>query len=138
MIRPATVDDIPALLELGERFAGESGMSAAIGFDPESVERMLRQLIESGILLVCPGGMIGGLVYGHPFNNACVVFQEMFWRAEQGHGLDLLNAAHEHARSLGATHSAMMLAEGMDPERAERLYRRLGYRALDRSFIKEL
>jgi GNAT superfamily N-acetyltransferase len=140
MIRPATLSDIPAVMEMGRRFADEAGVTEKVGWDDASVEALLTSMIENdnGILLLGEKSMIGGLVYPHPFNSSCVVFQELFWRSEGLEGRRLLDAAHKQAEALGATHSAMMAIEGMEPERTAKIYRRLGYEPFDRTFIRKL
>jgi len=138
MIRAATFNDIPALLEMGRKFADEAGVTARIGWDDDSVQAMLEGLIESpdGIVLVSERGMIGGYVAAHPFNRAARLFVELFWRAEDGRGLALLNAAEAQAQTLGATKSVMVAMDGM--ERTTRLYGRLGYALCEAQFIKDL
>ena len=41
MIRPATLKDIPRILEMGRKFADEAGVTARGGWDDESVAEML-------------------------------------------------------------------------------------------------
>lgn len=138
MIREATHDDIPAIMEMGKRFADAAGVTAKVGWDDESVRTLLGALIdnEDGVLLVCESGMIGGVVYAHPFNNARRVFQEFFWRSEGREGLRLLEAAEDAARARGADRSIML---GMDSlPRLDRLYSRKGYAPTERSYIKEI
>jgi hypothetical protein len=138
MIRAATAQDIPRLLEMGRKFADEAGVTARIGWDDDSVSDMLAGLIESpdGIVLVSDNGMIGGYVAAHPFNRAVRMFVELFWRAEDGQGLALLNAAEADAEARGATKSVMVAMDGM--ERTTRLYGRLGYALCEAQFMKEL
>lgn len=138
MIRPATLDDIPGLLEMGKRFADEAGVTARIGWDDESVADMLAGLIESpdGIVLVSAKGMIGGYVAAHPFNRNVRMFVELFWRAEDGQGLALLNAAEAQSEALGATKSVMVAMDGM--ERTSRLYGRLGYALCEAQYMKDI
>jgi hypothetical protein len=140
LIRPACFADIPKLLEMGKRFADEAGVTARVGWDEASVVALLGNLIESpaGILLIGEQSMFGGLVYPHPFNAKCVIFQEMFWRSEGREGLRAYYAALEQAKALGATHCAMMATEGSNPERVSALYSRMGFSPFDRTFIKEL
>jgi hypothetical protein len=138
MIRAATFDDIPALLDMGKRFADDAGVTARIGWDDDSVADMLEALIESddGIVLVSDKGMIGGFVSAHPFNRAVRMFTELFWRAEDGNGLALLAEAERIAADRGATRSAMVAMDGMD--RTRKLYARLGYAPCEAQFMKEL
>jgi GNAT superfamily N-acetyltransferase len=138
MIRPATLGDIPALLEMGKAFADEAGVTARVGWDDDSVAEMLEGLIlsDDGIVLVSERGMIGGVVYPHPFNASVRVFVEMFWRSEDGQGLALLKAAEAQAEARGATKSVMVAMDGM--ERTARLYGRLGYAPCEMQFIKDI
>lgn len=138
MIRPATADDIPRLMEMGRRFADEAGVTEKIGWDDESVESLLRALIdnENGVLLVGDKGMIGGVVYGHPFNNKVKVFQEFFWRSEGFEGLKLLQRAEQAAKEKGAARSYI----GAMPDMPDlnRLMARKGYAPAETAFIKEI
>jgi hypothetical protein len=138
MIRLATLGDIPALLEMGRKFADDAGVTARVGWDAQSVVEMLEGLIEGedGIVLVSDRGMIGGLVYPHPFNRDVLVFAELFWRAEDGNGLALLAEAERLAADRGATKSVMIAMDDMD--RTRRLYARLGYAPCEAQFMKEI
>jgi GNAT superfamily N-acetyltransferase len=137
MIREATTADIPRLLEMGRKFAEEAGVAERVGWSDEAAQELLEQLVEAetGILLCNETGMIGGLVFAHPFSGA-MVFQELFWRSHGRDGIRLLRAAEDRARSLGAQRSIMI---GMDtmPD-TERLYGRLGYTPGERAYHKEL
>jgi hypothetical protein len=138
MIRPATLKDIPALLEMGRKFADEAGVTARIGWEDDSVADLLETLIlsDDGIVLVSERGMIGGYVSAHPFNRAMRMFVELFWRAEDGNGLALLAEAEKQAVERGAARSVMVAMDGMD--RTRRLYSRLGYAPCEAQFIKEI
>lgn len=138
MIRPATLDDIPALLDLGEEFAREAGVIERTGWNEQDVSALLVTLIESpdGIVMVSDNGMIGGYVAGHPFNQETRMFVELFWRAKDGQGKALLDAAETAAIARGASKSIMVAMQGM--ERTERLYGCLNYRPVEAQFMKEL
>lgn len=138
MIRPATLDDIPALLEMGKAFADEAGVTARVGWDDDDVANLLEGLILSadGIVLLSERGMIGGYVAAHPFNTACRMFVELFWRDPGGEGLALLRAAENAARERGAGKSVMVAMDDM--ERTRRLYGRIGYAPVEVQFMKEL
>ena len=138
MIRPATYDDIPAMLVMGRAFAEDAGVVARVGWDDASVADTLETLIDNddGIVLVSEQGMIGGIVAPHPFNHSVRVFSELFWRAEDGQGRALLNEAEKIARQRGANVSAMVAMDGM--ERTRKLYKRLGYAYCEAQFMKVL
>ncbi len=140
MIREATADDIPAIMEMGKRFADDAGVTAQVGWDDESVTATLHHLIDSddGILLVGDNGMIGGLIYPHPYNRAVRVFQEFFWRSEGREGLRLYKAAINQAKAMGASLGVMIATDEMEPEATGRLYERLGYQPAERHYMRKL
>jgi len=137
VIRPATLGDIPAVLEMGRAFADEAGVTDKVGWDDEAVTALLAHLVESpdGVLFVGDNGMIGGLVFPHPFSGT-KVFQELFWRSHGGEGLKLLKAAEDYAREQGATRSIMIGIDTMPS--IDRLYARLNYEPMERLYSKEL
>ncbi len=138
MIREAVEADIPAIMALGKRFADEAGVTGAVGWDDDAVEGMLQAMIEGEhILLVGDRGMIGGLVFGHPFSGR-KVFQELFWRNEGPamQGIRLLEEAERLARERGCERSMMIEIETMPG--AARIYERRGYLPAERNFIKVL
>lgn len=137
MIRAATLDDIPAVLVMGKAFADEAGVTAKVGWDDDTVTVLLTHLVESpdGVLFVGDNGMIGGLVFPHPFSGK-LVFQELFWRAHGGEGLKLLKVAEDYAASRGAERSIMIGIDTMPS--IDRLYARLNYEPMERLYSKEL
>lgn len=140
MIREAAESDIPAIMEMGRRFADDAGVTAQVGWDDASVEATLHHLIDSddGILLIGEKGMIGGLIYPHPYNHAVRVFQEFFWRSEGHEGLRLYKAAINQAKALGASVGVMIATDEMEPETTGRLYERLGYQPAERHYMRKL
>jgi len=138
MIRDAVSGDIERIVSMGERMAALAQL--AVGYDPDSVALTLSHLIDSpdGILLVSDAGMIGGMVYPHPFNHGVRIGQEFFWYSEGRCGRDLLAAAEAKAKELGASHWTMLAQETMRPEAVGRYYGRQGYQPLERSYIKGL
>lgn len=137
MIREAVTADIPAVLVMGKAFADEAGVTDKVGWDDGAVEALLNHLIDSpdGILFVGESGMIGGLVFAHPFSGARV-FQELFWRSHGFEGVKLLKAAEARAKELGAVRSIMIGIDTM-PD-TDRLYARLNYAPMERLYSKEL
>lgn len=136
MIRAATLNDIPALLDMGARFSKKAQLSGHVGYDAESMAATFTAIIEGGhALFVSDTGAIGATLTQHPFNAGHVVAQELFWWSEGRDGLALLGAleAHctEHADSL-----IMITLEAVKPETVGRLYERRGFVPLERSFIK--
>lgn len=143
MIRPATRADIPDIVDLGVRHIGESHYAAFITPDRASMAALARWLVDApcGLLLIderagATQGYIGVAITGHPYSGQPVM-SELFWyvdRQARGTGLQLLRAAEDWARDLGAVHSIMIAPDS----RVSQLYQRLGYARLEEQFIKPL
>jgi hypothetical protein len=124
------------MVEMGRKFAERSLVH--VGFCADSVARLLEGLIADGICLVSDGGMIGGLVFAHPFNNAHLAAQELFWWSEGREGLLLLSAFESACMERGAASITMITLDAVEPEKTGRIYQRRGYVPLERSFVKVL
>lgn len=135
MIRDAVEADIPAIMDMGRKFADDAGVTNKIGWHDATVESLLRVMIEGHVLLIGDRGMIGGFVFPHPLSGR-MVFQELFWRSEGFEGVRLLAAAEKQAKAMGCERSLMIGIDTM-PDVAG-LYARLGYEPAERNFIKEL
>lgn len=140
MIRDAVMEDIPAILEMGKRFAEEAGVIDQVGWDDADVSEMIEDLItnDEHIMLVGERGMIGGITFPHNFNRKTRVFQEVLWRSEGREGLRLLKEAERRAKALGASRVVMLTTAGMKPEATGRLYERLGYEAGEMIYSKAI
>lgn len=137
MIRPAALDDIPALLAMGERFADKAKLTDHVGYDPDSMAATFAALIEAPehIVLISETGAIGGTSCAHPFNHSHRIAQELFWWSEGREGLRLLTAFEEWARETCQS-VAMIALEAVEPERVGRIYEKQGYAPLERGFVK--
>ena len=137
LIREATPDDIPALVELGKRFQ-ERGKPHC-GLDEETLSATLLHLITDpmGILFVTDDARsaIGGLAHPHPFNRHHITGQELFWWAES-EGRQLFDAMEERARKLGCHSWSMIALDSVRPEAVGALYRRRGYLPVEHSYAK--
>lgn len=136
--------DIDRMIELGQRFHAYAAV-AEIPFDPES----FRLTIERGMLdtdqcyLVAEVGgtvlaMAGAIAYPPYFNHATKTGQELFWWSECGEGMRLHDALASWARGRGCQSFAMIALADDRSERMARLYKRMGYRPSEQTFIKRL
>lgn len=147
MIRPADERDIPTLLRMGHYFFDEAEMGDVTEYDPGSMERTFRHLIDgaSGILLVADVsgavvGAAGALLYPHYFNTDSLTGQEIFWwvapEHRKGVGAPLLDAMESAAMAAGAVSFSMVSLASLRSDALDRVYRRRGYRPSERTYIK--
>lgn len=130
MIRPATMQDIPCIIDLIEKLA-----AAVNGLTVDRIktgETLAGLLVDSaGVVLVSDGGFIAGRV-AETFINLDRVAFEMGWFAEDRSGLRLLRAFEAWAKSRGAAMIAMSCNGGA----ARRILERSGYEAMEIKMVK--
>lgn len=139
MIRKATEADIPALVEMGRKFHAMAPHSPMGAFDGEAVARMLRFLVQSPQALVLTNGTgaIGGVYAPVYFNPAKWMFEESFWWASAD-GLSLLKSSLGTAKEWGASYFLLSTLENEHQPAIDRLVTRMGFRPLERRYLKEL
>lgn len=153
-IRPATADDIDALVEMGERFFAYSAFSKVISFNREAARAMIAVLVEPGTLLTASGnvvlvaehegkviGGIAGTLTGTWFNPYARVATELAWWMDEAHrggtaAIRLYRAFEAWASEMGADAIVMsdLVVDGETP--AARLFEKLGYATVERAHIK--
>lgn len=150
MIRHATEEDLPAILTMGRAFFSEAGWPDLVQWDEASVEATLRRFLtgeQAGALLVAewegrPVGMAAVVFYPFYFNAQAKAAQELFWYVDPEHrvgaGRALLDGMEAAAREGGAEVFTMLSVAGLRDDALARIYRRRGFRAAERSFIKRL
>lgn len=141
-IRKATPDDIPGLVEMGERMWAATPYASLIAKNTEQMRTLLLQLMGgSGAVLVAEHGkqivgMLGMVVFSHPI-SAELTGGELFWWVEpeaRGVGVSLLRAGQRFAEDAGAV-KMQMVAPTQD---VERLYSKLGYSKVETTYQREL
>lgn len=148
MIRPATPDDMPRILEMGERFFETAGWPEIAEWDAPSMERTLGYLMEAdtGCIFVAETedgivGMTGGMLNPFYFNLSHLTGQELFWWVEPEHrgvGSGLFDALEAWAKAAGAMSFSMIALDRLKPDVLGRIYQRRGYRASEHSYIRRL
>jgi len=143
-IRIATADDLPAILDMGEKFHAFS--EDPVPYCRESSEVSVRQVMGMGFVLLAetdrPVGMLGVVIAPIFFNFAHSFAQELMWWVEEserstGAALRLIRAAEAEAKARGAVR-IHMLRLAKSPEHVGRLYDRLGYRPGEVAHAKDL
>ena len=147
MIRLATLDDIPEIARLGAVFHEQAGWVEIPYIEADCAASLSAFMdMPNFISLVSDDGGINGMISGITspvyFNHAHTSGEELFWwvdeTAPQMVGVKLLKALENEAKSRGVATWQMKSLARLGGERMVKLYERLGYRASERTFIKEL
>lgn len=143
MIREATEQDIPRMVEMGRKFRAESSYAKHFADNPEALRSLGVKLLSSGGgILVAESngeliGMLGFIVYDH-FISGDKTAGEVFWWVEPDHrgtaGLKLLREAEKRSRNAGATWMQMIAPN----DRVATLYGRLGYVFVESTYQRAL
>jgi len=144
VIRKATLDDIPAIADLGERFFRQSHYAQFATWDRVSFAETLAVLVRAGTLLVvqheCVVGMGAFLLFPWYFNASQHGAQEIFLFIAPDHrgrdGFRLIEEMERAAKEAGAVAFIAGSTEGMRHEALDRLYLRRGYAPAGNTFIK--
>jgi GNAT superfamily N-acetyltransferase len=144
MVRNATLDDIPVMLQLAELMHAESQL-APLTFCAEKVEIAMRSMIADGFAMVhekdgeIDGGMLGYI--GEPWYSRVPVAGEtgLFVRPDKRGGLAawyLLSEFVAWAMNRGAKEITLAISTGVRVEETGRLYQRLGFKRVGGVFIR--
>lgn len=138
-VRLATVDDIPALVEMGAKFHAMSPHQFMGEYDPEGIANLLRFLATGSntILLTNGEGLIGGVLAPVYFAPTKIMAEESFLWARKGGG-DLLSAFEDEAKARGAAFVLMSTLENEKTKAMDRVMRRSSYVPVERRYIKVL
>jgi GNAT superfamily N-acetyltransferase len=113
----------------------------------------LQKWVDRCELALLGGAKIFGLkINGKIVGGICIIFvesmldgvlecSELFWYVDdeyRGKGISLLLHAEKYAKQNGAKRMIMMYLINSMPDKLEKLYTRMGFRELERSYIKEL
>lgn len=134
MIRAATIDDIPALVEMGREFHSMSGM--ACGFDSAAFSQMLKNMIvdDGAAVFRGEGGFIGGVVTPAYLDPSWKMAVELFWWSSGGEGVRLLTAFEDWSQ-LMAVDEIRMTTLASNPRPTTVIGRR-GYDAAEISHMR--
>lgn len=136
MIRTATVDDIPRIIELGHMLH-QSSSYAGMEFDPGMAASFMEQLISGvGVVFVAEinGEVVGGIAGGITeqwFSSELLAFDYSFFidpKARSGiTATKLVKAFTSWAKLRGAKHVQIGITTGINVEGTARFYRALGF-----------
>lgn len=135
MIRPATLDDAMHCATLGLKFINAAGMPPAT--IEQCVEFCVRMIpLDIAGVFVSPQGVIAGVVTPLYYNPNWTQAVELWWWAEDGNGLRLLEAFETWAWSKGADDINMSTLAHFTPKGVDKLLARRGYELRDQTYRK--
>ncbi len=141
MIREATADDIPKLVEMGRSFNKASPYSV-IGFDDEAVGALFYRMIKSDEAAILVrndlNGCVGLILSPFFFFPEKYVCNELFWWVSpeyRGQGARLIKHAEKWALSKGAIFAPSSI-QAMNGDAVNAIYERLGYQKAETIYLK--
>lgn len=143
MIREATTEDIPKLVEMGERFHKASPYADLMDFDAQGFSEFGGLMIENDIFLLLVDdhvtSMLGMAFAGCLANPSVIMADELFWWSESpGTGIKLLKTAEVVAKGRGATLFKMSALADDNGERMNGYYQHAGFSDCERSYMRTL
>ena len=146
MIRPATLQDLDAMVSMARDFYKVTPWSHLIDMDDKSVEYMMIHFMESGFMAVSEDdGMVNGMFAGgmqaSPFNVGVLVAMEAFWwmkpeARSSSAGLKLKKEFENWALENGAEVITMVAVDGESCKSVQKLYARNGYQCMEATWMK--
>ncbi len=147
-VRPATTDDLPRIVDMGRKFWSQTAYAPHVIYCPDSIAASALEMLRAGLLIVADVdgvavGAVGLMATPLYANRDVLAAAELYWYVEDEHrdtgaGKALLVAIEDAARAAGVKLLGMMLLEAVEPEKAEAIYKRLGYSPGERTFFKVL
>lgn len=144
-VRNATLADVPAIVDMSERFYETTSYSRWAAFDPNTVEALATNLVENHLMLVADDGgkvvgMVGLFVAPFMFNaNVMAAYEVVWWVSpdDQGKGAGkALLAAIEPACLAKGCKAIQMVHLASSPPQAAAIYERMGYAHTESSYTK--
>ena len=145
MIREATEEDFPRILDMCESFWKETQFN--VPFDRVHTELMVDMALDHGLLAVLDVDGVVGFIAGikGPLlaNPDYLAGTELAWWVDPEHrkskkGVDLMVFIEELARKQNIKYWNMVSMESSNPEVANKIYDRLGYHKSETSWTREL
>lgn len=146
-IRQATLDDVPRIVEMAQRFYPQSGYTKLGPMMKECAAGLALITMESGVMLVAESddslvGMVCLHVDPFTFNpNILIAHELVFWIEPEHRGgmlaVRMIKAGEQAAAECGAKWNRMATLAASD-EAAGVMYERMGYVRSESYYVKEL
>lgn len=144
MIRKATMDDMPRLIQMGRHFIGQTGYQRHIAANDIQMQVLAHHLMTNenttifaferdGELI----GMLGCMIFDHPVSGEKIA-SEVFWWVEpesRGVGFDLLRQFEKWAKAKGAAKMQMGAPAGTT---VGKFYERLGFLEVETLYQRDV
>lgn len=149
-VRKATIEDLPEYVVLAQEFHAASPMHGSIAFDPKGYADFFTGALQNpdmGIWLAETEtelvGITGAINYPLYFSPSSNVVQELWWwltpsARGTGAGAKMFDCIKSWAKEKSAAAMFMIALEDDRASKMEKLYRRAGFKPLERTFIKEV
>ena len=153
IIREGRSIDLERCLDMAENFYEVAGYKDDIPMCGESCISFMEAAMDQGMLHVAEvdheylNGYVVGFVLGicspSVMNKNYLAGAELAWWVEPEYrkgemGIKLLKAIEKSAKDLGVKMWSMMSLEAVEPERMAKLYKSLGYKATERTYVRVL
>ena len=135
MIRRATLDDVPEIMEMAVEFYRVSELPYE--FVHSDMADHLAWLTSEGGVFRSKTGAIGGLIQSMPFNASVKFMNGHFWWGPDGDGLRLLRAFERDSKERGASLMTMNILASVG-EKAEKILKHCGYKPRETGHVREL
>lgn len=149
-VRAATIEDIPAYMDLAAAFVATTPISHLVPFDRESTAAFVAAAIENPDMLMLVAedageitGITGALIYPMYFNPAKLVAQELWWyltpEARGGATSKMMfQNIEKWAKDKGAEAMFMIALADARVDTMAKVYKRSGYAPAERTYVKGL
>lgn len=144
-MRQAELSDVPRLQAMFTQFVATTQYRKYVGNDPAYASQQIARLVEmdDGAVFVseCDGsvvGMLGLLVFAHPWSGARVGTEAFWWLdpLHRGYGVYLLRRGLRWLKERGAESLTMMAP--VDKPRVAEIYERLGFERVEVIYQKAM
>jgi ribosomal protein S18 acetylase RimI-like enzyme len=144
-IRMATLEDLPSIMEMGEKFYAESPYSQIKPFNYDGMAVYAKSLIEDHYMLLAtkdeePVGMAASYMTPLPINPDIYIATEVvFWVDPEYRGTSIairLMLALEDAVDTEAPDAKFMSSLSTSPPVTHKLYKKLGYDVVETAYMK--
>lgn len=145
-IRPATSEDLEAILDMGERFIAFGPHGKYVNADRAQLRAGVAAFMQAGVILLAESdgrtvGMLACAVSPMWFAPHVLVAHELAWWVDEetrgsSAAVRLVHAFHEFAHANGAHVIAMSQLVAENGEQVGRMLRKLGYEPSEMTYVK--